>query len=163
MLGLRVPYKFVAKMEVTKMPFIGTFLRQMGHLSFDRTDAGSRLRQAEEMEQILRRGESVFVFPEGTFTREEGLRPFQLGAFKAAVAAGAPIVPVSLVGTRKILREGTFLPRPGNIRIMVSAPIPTGGMSVEGDGKQLADWHELIRLRDETRAAIGRNLDEPVL
>jgi fatty-acyl-CoA synthase len=163
MMGLGVPYKFVAKMEVTKMPFIGTFLRQMGHLSFDRTDAGSRLRQAEEMEQILRRGESVFVFPEGTFTCEEGLRPFQLGAFKAAVAAGAPIVPVSLVGTRKILRDGTFLPRPGNIRITVAAPIATHEVSVTGDGKQVADWHELIRLRDETRAAIGRNLDEPVL
>ena len=163
MLGLGVPYRFVAKMEVQRMPFIGTFLRQMGHLSFDRADPGSRLRQAEEMEQILRRGESVFVFPEGTFTREEGLRPFQLGAFKAAVAAGAPIVPVSLVGTRKILRDGTFLPRPGNIRIAVSAPIQTAGASVAGDGKQLADWHELIRLRDETRAAIGKNLDEPVL
>jgi fatty-acyl-CoA synthase len=163
MMGLGVPYKFVAKMEVTKMPFIGTFLRQMGHLSFDRTDAGSRLRQSDEMEQLLRRGESVFVFPEGTFTSEEGLRPFQLGAFKAAVAAGAPIVPVSLVGTRKILRDGTFLPRPGNIRITVSTPIRTDGPSVAGDGKKLADWHELIRLRDETRAAIGRNLDEPVL
>ena len=86
MLGLGVPYRFVAKMEVRDMPFIGTFLRQMGHLSFDRTDANSRLRQAEEMEEILRSGESVFVFPEGTFTADDGVRPFQLGAFKAAVS-----------------------------------------------------------------------------
>jgi len=163
MLGLGVPYKFVAKMEVRGMPFIGTFLRRMGHLSFDRTDANSRLRQAEEMEQILRRGESIFVFPEGTFSREEGLRPFQLGAFKAAVAVGAPIIPVSLVGTRRILREGTMLPRPGNVAITVSAPISTSGAGVAGDGKHASDWHELIRLRDETRAAIARHLDEPML
>ena len=40
--------------------------------------------QAEEIEAALRRGESVFLFPEGTFTRQEGMRPFHLGAFKAA-------------------------------------------------------------------------------
>ena len=123
MLGLGVPYRFVAKMEVHGMPFIGTFLRQMGHLSFDRTDANSRLRQAEEMEEILRRGESVFVFPEGTFTADDGIRPFQLGAFKAAVAAGVPIIPVSLAGTRRFLREGTYLPRPTRVTITLSRPI----------------------------------------
>ena len=96
MMGLGVPYRFVAKMEVTGMPFIGTFLRQMGHLSFDRSDAESRLHQAAEMEDFLRKGESVFVFPEGTFTRDPGVRQFQLGAFKAAVETGAPIIPVSL-------------------------------------------------------------------
>jgi len=51
------------------MPFIGTFLEADGHLKFDRTDPESRLRQADEMEEFLRNGESVFVFPEGTFTQ----------------------------------------------------------------------------------------------
>jgi len=94
MLGLGVPYRFVSKLEVGRMPFIATFLKQMGHLKFDRTSAESRLRQAQEIEEFLRNGESIFVFPEGTFTREDGVRPFQLGAFKAAVATGAPILPV---------------------------------------------------------------------
>jgi len=74
--GLGVSYRFVAKMEVRSMPFIGTFLRRMGHLTFNRTDANSRLRQAEEMEEILQRGESVFVFPEGTFTPRMAFVPF---------------------------------------------------------------------------------------
>ncbi len=112
MLGLGVPYHFIAKMEVGGMPFIGTFLRKMGHTKFDRSDPESRLRQSEEMEKLLREGESIFVFPEGTFTGEDGVRPFQLGAFKAAVDAGVPIVPVSLAGTRTFLRDGTYLPRP---------------------------------------------------
>src|SRR5712664_1699413 len=96
MLGLGVPYRFVAKMEVGSMPFIGTFLKRMGHLKFDRTDPESRLRQAQQLEEFLRNGESVFVFPEVTFTAEDGVRPFQLGAFNAAVVTGAPIIPVSL-------------------------------------------------------------------
>jgi 1-acyl-sn-glycerol-3-phosphate acyltransferase len=162
-LGLGVPYRFVAKMEVRGMPFIGTFLRQMGHLSFDRTDPNSRLRQAEEMEEILRRGESVFVFPEGTFTADDGVRPFRLGAFKAAVAAGVPIVPVSLAGTRKFLRDGTYLPRPTSVTITLSAPIYPHRENRAADGGESSDWHELIHLRDETRAAIARHVPEPLL
>jgi 1-acyl-sn-glycerol-3-phosphate acyltransferase len=163
MLGLRVPYRFVAKMEVGRMPFIATFLRQMGHLKFDRTDAESRLRQAQEMEEILRNGESVFVFPEGTFTREAGVRPFQLGAFKAAVATGAPIIPVSLAGTRRFLRDGTYLPRPSNVTITLSPPIFPRSAGNAEDSADASGWHELIRLRDATRDAIARHTGEPLL
>jgi 1-acyl-sn-glycerol-3-phosphate acyltransferase len=163
MLGLGVPYRFVSKMEVGRMPFIGTFLKQMGHLEFDRSDAESRLRQARELEEFLHHGESVFVFPEGTFTREDGVRPFQLGAFKAAVATGAPIIPVALAGTRKILRDGTYLPRPGSVTITVLPPIypQTAGNATESVGG--SGWHELIRLRDATREAIVRYSGEPLL
>jgi 1-acyl-sn-glycerol-3-phosphate acyltransferase len=163
MLGLGVPYRFVAKMEVAGMPFIGTFLKQMGHLRFDRTDANSRLRQAEEMEHLLRQGDSVFVFPEGTFTEEDGIRPFQLGAFKAAVATGAPIIPVSLAGTRRFLRDGTYLPRPTTVTLTLSPPIlPSTAGAAMNDGES-SGWHELIRLRDATREAIARYAGEPLL
>src|SRR5256884_349126 len=123
MLGLGVPYRFISKMEVGAMPFIGTFLKQMGHLQFDRTDPESRLRQAQEMEEFLRNGESVFIFPEGTFTAEEGVRPFQLGAFKAAVVTSAPIIPVSLAGTRRFLPDAKYLPRPTSVTITLHPPI----------------------------------------
>ena len=158
MAGLGVPYRFVAKSEVHQMPFIGTFLRQMKHLSFNRNDANARLRQAEEMEELLRRGESVYVFPEGTFTPDEGIRHFQLGAFKAALTAGVPIIPVSLAGTRKFLRDRTYLPRPSRVTITLSAPIypRLDGTSLS----QTSRWHELIRLRDETRTAIARHVPE---
>ena len=163
MLGLGVPYHFVAKMEVGRMPFIGTFLRQMHHTKFDRSDAQSRLRQSEEMKQLLRDGESIFVFPEGTFTSEEGVRPFQLGAFKAAMDASVPIVPVSLAGTRKVLRDGTYLPRLTSVTITVSPPIyPRTATDTEETSESLA-WHELIRLRDTTREAIARYSGEPLL
>ncbi len=162
-LGLGVPYRFIAKMEVGGMPFVGTFLKQMGHLKFDRTDPESRLRQAQQMEELLRNGESVFVFPEGTFTREDGVRPFQLGAFKAAVATGVPIIPVSLAGTRRILRDGTYLPRPSSVTITLSPPIYPSTAANTSNSADSSDWHELIRLRDATRAAIVRHAGEPIL
>ena len=163
MVGLGVPYRFVAKMEVRAMPFIGAFLDRMGHLRFDRGDPESRLRQVREVEEFLRQGESIFIFPEGTFTREDGVQPFQLGAFKASVATGAPILPISLAGTRGVLRDGTYLPRPGSVTITVHPPIYPKALSNDGNAGDASEWQELIRLRDATREAIGRDCGEPVL
>ena len=61
-------YHFVAKSEINDMPFIGSFLRKIGHFSFERGKIRARSRQVEQMEKSLLRGESVFVFAEGTFT-----------------------------------------------------------------------------------------------
>jgi len=156
--ALGVPYRFVAKREVHDMPFIGTFLRKMKHLSFERTDSNSRREAVQEMEFTLRDGESVFVFPEGTFVPEEGVRPFQLGAFHTAVSTSVPIIPVSLAGTRRFLRDGTILPRPTAVTITLSPPVmPTASA---GDP---ADWHEVVRLRDTVRERIARFSGEPLI
>jgi 1-acyl-sn-glycerol-3-phosphate acyltransferase len=159
MLGLGVPYRFVAKKEVHSMPFIGTFLRKMGHLSFDRKLTESRRQASQNIEEAVRAGDSVFVFPEGTFVPESGVRPFQLGAFKAAVDTGAPIIPVSLAGTRDFLRDGKYLPCPGDVTITLSPPI----YPQRAGKSQSENWQELVRLRDASREAIGRYSGEPVL
>jgi 1-acyl-sn-glycerol-3-phosphate acyltransferase len=160
MMGMGVTYRFVAKGEVNQMIFIGTFLNQMGHLSFNRHDSTSRLRQVDEIEECLRKGDAVFVFPEGTFAPEEGVRPFQLGAFRGAVATGAPVIPVSLKGTRKFLRDGTYLPRPSKVTITISAPIYPARVENAEESNQL---QEIVRLRDMTREEVARNSGEPVL
>jgi fatty-acyl-CoA synthase len=156
--ALGVPYRFVAKSEVHDMPFIGTFLRKMKHLSFVRSDSNSRREAVEEMEAILRGGESVFVFPEGTFVSEEGVRPFQLGAFHTAVSTGVPIVPVSLAGTRRFLRDGTILPRPTTVTITLLPPVTASSAATNP-----SDWHEVVRLRDTVREEIARRSGEPLI
>jgi 1-acyl-sn-glycerol-3-phosphate acyltransferase len=159
MMGLGVPYRFVAKGEVNRMPLIGTFLNQMGHLSFDRHDSSSRLKQVDQIEETLRQGESVFVFPEGTFVPEEGVRPFQLGAYRGAVTTGAPVIPVSLKGTRAFLRDGTYLPRPTVVTIILSPPMYPAGAYAPGDPGHLA---EIVRLRDRSREVIAEQSGEPL-
>src|SRR5712691_4081013 len=157
MAALGVNYRFVSKMEVRSMPFIGTFLRKLGHVWFDRSDPQARLRQAAEIEQLLRGGESVFVFPEGTFTPQSGVRPFQLGAFKAAVTTRRPICPVALCGTRQFLRDQTYLPRPSSVTVTICPPLePARNTSP-------SDWHEMVRLRDAARAAIAQHCGEQIL
>ncbi len=153
--GIGIEYHFVSKIEVLSYPLIGTFMRRLHHFAFERSDPEARLRQSEEIEAALRRGESVFIFPEGTFTPDAGVRAFQLGAFKAAVATGRPIVPLTLRGSREFLREGTILPRPSSVAITVLPPIwPRAGA---------ADWHEIVRLRDEARAVIAAHCGEPLV
>jgi len=148
--------RFVAKSEVATMPLVGTVARRSGQFAFDRSDAQARIEQAAEVDSALERGESVAIYPEGTFTPVVGIRPFQLGAFKAAVDTERPICPVAVRGARQILRDGTFLPRPGRVTV-------TFGPLVKPDRTASDEWREIIRLRDATREIIARNTGEPLL
>ena len=147
MAALGTDYHFVAKSEVMSMPFFGTFLRKLGHFSFRREDPQARLRQAKEIEDALRRGESVFVFPEGTFSAHSGVRSFHLGAFKAAIATQREIVPIALDGTRRALRDGTFLPRRACVTITICPPI--------APPPSAEDWQQIVQVRDAAREIIA--------
>ncbi len=155
--AIGVDYHFVAKSEVLNMPFIGTFLRKLGHFAFDRSDPRSRLQQAEQIENALAHGESVLVFPEGTFTSQEGVRPFHLGAFKAAVHTRRPIVPLALQGTRALLRDGSYLPRWTPITLTICPPLEPANVS------EPLEWKEIVSLRDAARETISRYAGEPLL
>ncbi len=148
--------RFVVKGEVLAMPFFGMMARRSGQFAFDRGDPQARIRQAEEVNAALGRGESVAIYPEGTFTAATGIRPFQLGAFKAAVDARRPICPVAVRGARHILRDHMFLPRTGRITL-------TLGPLFAPDQDAGDDWREIVRLRDATREIIARNSGEPLL
>jgi 1-acyl-sn-glycerol-3-phosphate acyltransferase len=146
----------VAKGEVEKMPIVGTVARRMGQFFFDRHDSPARIRQAEEVDAALARGESVAIYPEGTFTEFAGIRPFQLGAFKAAIDTQRPICPVAIRGARKILPDRSYLPRWGVVTV-------TFGPLIRPDPRAGSDWREMIRLRDETREVIALNTGELLL
>jgi fatty-acyl-CoA synthase len=147
---------FVSKGEALSMPFFGTMLRRAGHFAFNRSDPQARIHQAEELNAALNSGDSVVVYPEGTFTPMTGIRPFQLGAFKAAVDTQRPICPVAVRGARQVLRDKTVLPRLGRITVTYG-PLLVPNRAA-GD-----DWREIVRLRDETREIIARGAGEPLL
>jgi fatty-acyl-CoA synthase len=148
--------RFVVKGEIRDMPLFRTIARRSGQFSFDRSDPQARIRQAEQVNAALERGESVVIYPEGTFTAATGIRPFQLGAFKSAVDTQRPICPVSVRGARRILRDKTKLPRPGRVTL-------TFGPLVRPNPAAGNDWQEIVRLRDTTRKLIARNSGEPLL
>ncbi len=151
----KIPYRFVSKIEVLSWPFIGTFLRVRDDFTFTREDRNQRLAQAVALENSLREGVSLLIFPEGTFTPRDGVRPFQLGAFKAAVATGRPVCPIALRGIRNIYRDATLLPRPGRITITFLPPLLPNPAAPE--------FQEIVRLRDASRAAIAQHCGEHLL
>lgn len=153
---LPVGVRFVAKGEVLQMPFIGKITRRSGVFGFDRNDPQARIRQSEQLNAALQSGVSVGMYPEGTFTAVTGIRPFQLGAFKAAVETKRPICPMSIKGARQILRDKTILPRFGRVSV-------TFGPLVVPDPAPSDEWREIVRLRDETREIIARASGEPLL
>jgi 1-acyl-sn-glycerol-3-phosphate acyltransferase len=153
--------RFVAKGEAQSMLFIGTFIRRLGHLTFDRSDSHARVQQSDEVAKLLSHGESVIIYPEGTFTSAPGIRPFQLGAFKSAVESHRPICPVALRGARQILRDKTWLPKFGRVDVTLGPLVYP--RNDPGSKTEQADWHEIVRLRDTVREIITQNTGEPPL
>ena len=150
MAALPVDFSFVAKREAASWPFVGTFIRRSGYLTVDRENAPEAVDASRRIEERLLGGTPVHVFPEGTFTHASGLRPFQMGAFKLAADTGSPLLPVTLSGTRQVLRDGRLLPSPAPLRVVISPAIRPGGKG----------WPEMIRLRDAAYAEVLKHCGE---
>ncbi|MGH6815435.1 MAG: AMP-binding protein, partial [Hyphomicrobiaceae bacterium] len=144
---------FVAKEELGRQSVAGPFLRGIGAIFARRTDPTGGVEDTEKMLAAVRGGSTVVVFPEGTLTRMPGLLGFHLGAFLVAAKAGLPIVPLTLRGTRFILRDGQWWPRRGPIELHIGQPIMPDGAAFEA----------AVRLRDAARAEILSRSGEPDL
>jgi acyl carrier protein len=154
------PVAFVAKQELRDNFFAKIFLERLGCLFVERFDRARGAENARQVTERLRMGDSLAVFPEGTLHRMPGLLPFHLGGFLSAVEAGAPVVPVTLRGTRSILRDRSLFPRRGRIRVHVSeALIPAGA----GDDENVSAWDRAIQLRTAARDEMLRHCGEPDL
>lgn len=147
------PFAFVAKKEALAWPMVGLFLRKAGHITVDRQDATRSVAATSLVHAALARGERVLLFPEATFTAADGLRPFKLGAFKIAIDAAVPVVPLALHGTRRILRDGTWIPKRGPAALWIGAPVQAAGST----------WSDIVTLRDRVAGAIAAHCGEPRL
>jgi 1-acyl-sn-glycerol-3-phosphate acyltransferase len=122
--------RWVAKVELTRVPVFGWALRRTGHVIIDRSDhdqAVASLRAAHA--RIDREGISLTIFPEGTRSKpDQALLPFKKGGFMLALETGIPIVPIAVRGSREILPRGSWQPVSGDIEVVVGAPIPVVGV-----------------------------------
>ncbi len=142
--------RFAAKGRLATYPVLGTIIPKAGYITIQKAKLAEQVEGADDVRTALADGESVFVFPEGTFVRSPGLLPFRLGAFRAAADSGHPVVPIALAGTRHIFPADTLLLRPGRITMTIGPPLHPGETG----------WKETVRLRDETRRLIAQQVGE---
>ncbi len=145
------PFAFIAKEELAANPLVRLALNQLGTLFVERFDALRSSADVERFTEALERGAILGFFPEGTFRDQPGLLPFRMGAFLAAAAAGVPVLPVALRGTRDLMRGSTFFPRHSRAAVTIGTPLKPVGK----------DWEAAVRLRDETQTFIAAHCAEP--
>ncbi len=130
--------RFLAKESLFRIPVFGWALKAGGFIPIDRRDR-SRARDAfAAAVDRLGAGASILLFPEETRARDETLLPFQRGGFLLALKSGLPIVPVGIRGTLQVQRRGSFLVRPGPVRVEYGEPMPIDSFAVSRK-KELID------------------------
>lgn len=153
-------FSFVAKVELRKKLSVRLFLNRLQPEYVERFDKEKGLIDAQRIAQAAQRQQSLFFFPEGTFTRAPGLRDFYMGAFVTAAHANIHVVPIAIRGTRSMLRSGSWFPRRGRITISIGETIIPEELeeSVQSD-----KWKLALALRDKARQYILNHCGEPDL
>jgi 1-acyl-sn-glycerol-3-phosphate acyltransferase len=147
MLGyLPAQLRIAAKKVLFRIPFMGWHLTRAGHIPIDRSSTHNAVASMQKAADYLHDGICAFIFPEGTRSRDGALHQFKKGGFKLAVQAGVPIVPVTIIGTRRILPPDSIIFRPGPIEMYVDEPISTAGFD-ENDIEGLMErvWETMAK------------------
>jgi 1-acyl-sn-glycerol-3-phosphate acyltransferase len=119
------------KNELFRIPILSIGMRLANFIPVDRADRQAAARSVDDAVHYLHDGLSFAIFAEGTRSADGRLRPFKRGAFVVAMRAGVPIVPVSLVGTHKVMRKGEWRIRPGEVIVRFGPAVDASPYTVD--------------------------------
>jgi len=122
---LPVDFKFILKESLIRIPILGWAMRRAKYISLDRSSPAKAKSTFKQAVSRIRGGASILIFAEGTRSKDGHLQPLKRGAFYLAIESGAPIVPVAIKGTYKIMPKGSFKIKKGSITIQLGRPIET--------------------------------------
>lgn len=149
----RLPWemKWVAKVELFKVPFVGRMMKLAGDIPLDRSDTRSGAKALMQARQYLQQRCSVIFFPEGTRSPDGRVQAFNDGAFRMAIKERLPVLPLALDGTHDALPKHTWrFGAVSRIRLRVLPPVATDGLTAA----------DTVALRDRVRAQIVAQLAE---
>jgi 1-acyl-sn-glycerol-3-phosphate acyltransferase len=140
--------RWVAKEELFRQPLTGWAMRFGGDIPLKRGEGDSVRTMMNECRRALDGGISVMMFPEGTRSKDGELLRFRDGAFRLALEAGVPVLPIALAGTRQMRPKHSKWFGKAHACAKILEPITTEGLG-EGDVGALRD-----RARDAIAAAL---------
>ncbi|MGH9397189.1 MAG: lysophospholipid acyltransferase family protein [Terriglobia bacterium] len=129
---LPVEFRFVAKRSLFDVPFLGWHLWRSGHIAVERDRPRQAVKSLDQAAERIRAGCPVVLFAEGHRNRQDGsMGPFKRGSFYLAVKSGVPVVPVTISGSRAVLKPDSLHVRPGTVEIVFHPAIPTLGLTLD--------------------------------
>jgi 1-acyl-sn-glycerol-3-phosphate acyltransferase len=124
--------RFLAKEELGRIPIFGWTLKQAGYVMIKRGQNREALKSLLAATNVLKSGRSVHIFPEGTRSFDGKMLPFKRGAFLVAQKGGAPVLPVTIIGSHLVTPKKSLKINKGKIKIIIGKPIdPSQFKSVE--------------------------------
>lgn len=139
---LPTKFTFVIKSEMQSVPVASYLFKRVGSRFVERFKPQGSFRDARKLIRAASNGESLAIFPEGTFTELPGLDKFRAGAFASAIKSNIPLVPVVIIGSRKILPANQLLPSSGDLNIHILDAISPGDIAFNSS-RELADLSRL--------------------
>ncbi len=115
--------RFIYKKSLNRIPIFGWAMYLGKYVPIDRSDARSALKSLRRAAQIMKKGISLSIFPEGTRSLDGNIGDFKKGIFVLADAAKEKIVPITIIGTNKILPKNRLRIVPGEARIIIHKPV----------------------------------------
>jgi len=116
---LPAQFRIMAKQILFMIPFLGWHLYMAGNIPIDRKNVSKAQRGLLKAATRIRKNISLFIFVEGTRTRDGKLQRFKRGGFTLAKKLNVPIVPVAIQGTYQLMPAGAILAKPGDIYVRI--------------------------------------------
>jgi 1-acyl-sn-glycerol-3-phosphate acyltransferase len=132
------PIGFIAKKELSRIPFLNIWILLLGGLFIDRSSIRRAVNTINTGIRRIQTGGAMIIFPEGRRSRGQGLLPFHSGSFKLATQAACPIVPVAITGSYEIF-EKNYRVMALPVRVVFEKPLITAELPPEERRKTLSD------------------------
>jgi 1-acyl-sn-glycerol-3-phosphate acyltransferase len=148
---IRQPFRPLGKIEIQKIPIFG-FIYKVVVVVVDRSSPENRTRSMRELKDVIKKGISILIFPEGTFNETSNpLKECYDGAFRLAIETQTPIKPMIFVDTYDRMRYHELLTmNPGKCRAVFLHTIPVEGLTLK----------DLPRLKQQVLSALETKLRE---
>ena len=148
--SLPLQLRIVAKQSLGRIPFLGWHLQRTGHLLVDRRNPGPDI--VRKMARLVREARSLIVFPEGTRSVDGAVARFKKGTFLVAVDAQLPVAPVSIAGSRHVMKKGRLMVCPGEVQLTIHDPLTTSGLTRAN----------VVEFAERVRQIVRDDVDEPL-